>query len=102
MKKYSKKKNIIISILVLIIIIITSIIIGINITKKDKELIKWYERQISKSNVNVHMNTEIKDLSELKEIDDGKGGKKQICQELSLEQRLNETQKVNNDNMNEQ
>lgn len=33
--------------------------------EKDKELIKWYERQLAKSNVNVHMNTEIKDLSEL-------------------------------------
>lgn len=49
MKKYSKKKNIIISILVLIIIIITSIIIGINITKKDKELINYDELIIKES-----------------------------------------------------
>ena len=34
--------------------------------EKDKELIKWYERQLAKSNVMAHMNTEIKDLSELK------------------------------------
>ena len=34
--------------------------------EKDKELIKWYERQLQKSNVTVHMNTEIKDLNELK------------------------------------
>ena len=34
--------------------------------EKDKELIKWYERQLAKSNVMVHMNTEIKDLGELK------------------------------------
>ena len=33
--------------------------------EKDKALIKWYERQLAKSGVTVHMNTEIKDLSEV-------------------------------------
>lgn len=33
--------------------------------EKDKALIKWYERQLAKSGVSVHMNTEVKDLSEL-------------------------------------
>ena len=33
--------------------------------EKDKALIKWYERQIAKSGVTVHMNAEISDLSEI-------------------------------------
>lgn len=32
---------------------------------KDRELIEWYKRQLGKTDVNVHVNTEIKDLSEL-------------------------------------
>jgi 2-enoate reductase len=34
--------------------------------EKDKELIKWYKRQVEKLNIDIKFNTEIKDLSEIK------------------------------------
>lgn len=33
--------------------------------EKDKDLLKWYENQLEKSNVSIHMNTEITDLKSL-------------------------------------
>ena len=34
--------------------------------EKDRDLIKWYKREIAKSGVSVHLNTEITDISQLK------------------------------------
>lgn len=36
-----------------------------NYKEKDRELLEWYERQLKKSGANVHMDTEIKDISKL-------------------------------------
>lgn len=38
---------------------------SLSFKEKDKELLEWYKAQLHKSDVNVHMNTEIKDLSAL-------------------------------------
>lgn len=34
--------------------------------EKDKELLKWYENEMKRLNINIHLNTEIKNLDELK------------------------------------
>jgi 2-enoate reductase len=34
--------------------------------EKDKELLKYYENQVRKNNIDIHFNTEIKSLSEIK------------------------------------
>lgn len=38
---------------------------SLSFKEKDKELLAWYERELSKTDVTVHMNTEVKDLDGL-------------------------------------
>ena len=39
-------------------------------TENDKELIRWYRREIEKSGIEVHLNTEVNDLGTLRGYDD--------------------------------
>ena len=43
---------------------------AMNFKENDKELIRWYRREIEKSGIEVHLNTEVNDLGTLRGYDD--------------------------------